>query len=100
MSDIPRELPPTSTFESSPPLAAASPSAFVERAKNLFDRITSEIAKIYVGQDELVLGTLVALFSSGHVLIESVPGLGKTLFVRALGACSVASTAASSLRPT
>ncbi|HEV7222786.1 MAG TPA: MoxR family ATPase, partial [Pirellulales bacterium] len=41
--------------------------------------------KIYVGQDELVLGTLVALFSSGHVLIESVPGLGKTLFVRALG---------------
>ncbi|MEC7450016.1 MAG: MoxR family ATPase, partial [Planctomycetota bacterium] len=31
------------------------------------------------------LGTLVALFSSGHVLIESVPGLGKTLFVRTLG---------------
>ncbi len=41
--------------------------------------------KIFVGQDELVLGTLVALFSNGHVLIESVPGLGKTLFVRALG---------------
>ena len=32
-----------------------------------------------------MLGTLVALFSSGHVLIESVPGLGKTLFVRTLG---------------
>ncbi|MBC7854811.1 MAG: AAA family ATPase, partial [Pirellulaceae bacterium] len=43
------------------------------------------MAKIYVGQDELVLGTLVAMFSSGHVLIESVPGLGKTLFVRTLG---------------
>ena len=53
--------------------------------KRLFDRITSEIGKLYVGQDELVLGTLVALFSSGHVLIESVPGLGKTLFVRTLG---------------
>jgi MoxR-like ATPase len=53
--------------------------------KLLFDRITTEIAKIYVGQDELVLGALVALFSSGHVLIESVPGLGKTLFVRTLG---------------
>jgi MoxR-like ATPase len=53
--------------------------------KRLFDRITTEIAKLYVGQDELVLGTLVALFSSGHVLIESVPGLGKTLFVRTLG---------------
>jgi MoxR-like ATPase len=53
--------------------------------KEIFDRITTEIRKIYVGQDELVLGTLVALFSNGHVLIESVPGLGKTLFVRALG---------------
>jgi MoxR-like ATPase len=53
--------------------------------KRLFDRITAEISKLYVGQDELVLGTLVALFSSGHVLIESVPGLGKTLFVRTLG---------------
>jgi MoxR-like ATPase len=54
-------------------------------SKALFDRIVAEIRKIYIGQDELVLGTLVALFSSGHVLIESVPGLGKTLFVRTLG---------------
>jgi MoxR-like ATPase len=53
--------------------------------RRLFDRMTEEIAKIYVGQDELVLGALTALFSSGHVLIESVPGLGKTLFVRTLG---------------
>ena len=53
--------------------------------KGLFDRITAEVAKVFVGQDELVLGTLVALFSNGHVLIESVPGLGKTLFVRTLG---------------
>ncbi len=85
MSDMPRELPSPSTFEPSPPRTAAAPSAFVERTKSLFDRITGEVAKIYVGQDELVLATLVALFSSGHVLIESVPGLGKTLFVRALG---------------
>jgi len=53
--------------------------------KKLFDRITEEIAKVYIGQDELVMGALVALFSSGHILIESVPGLGKTLFVRTLG---------------
>jgi len=51
----------------------------------LFERITAEVRKIYVGQEELVLGTLVALFSGGHVLIESVPGLGKTIFVRTLG---------------
>ncbi len=54
-------------------------------ARNLFNRMIGEIGKIFVGQDELVLGSLVALFSSGHVLVESVPGLGKTLFVRTLG---------------
>ena len=69
---------------SKPPVVAA-PLVRETPTKRLFDRITSEIAKIYVGQEELVLGTLVALFSGGHVLIESVPGLGKTLFVRALG---------------
>lgn len=69
--------------------ASAEVIPSVEKAdppiKRLFDRITAEVRKIYVGQEELLLGTLVALFSSGHVLIESVPGLGKTLFVRALG---------------
>lgn len=53
--------------------------------RELFDSIRGEVRKLYVGQDELLLGTLTALFSGGHVLIESVPGLGKTLFVRALG---------------
>ncbi len=79
----------------SPARAAGLPQLTLERSmrtdesptptKALFDRILDEIAKLYVGQDELVLGSLVALFSSGHVLIESVPGLGKTLFVRTLG---------------
>ncbi len=68
---------------------AAQPAAWAPAknaaTKQLFDRVAGEIRKIYVGQDELVLGTLVALFSGGHVLIESVPGLGKTLFVRVLG---------------
>lgn len=76
-----------------PPPASAPLSSEMSRVhagrdtptKQLFDRIIDEIGKIYVGQNELVLGTLVALFSSGHVLIESVPGLGKTLFVRTLG---------------
>ena len=53
--------------------------------ERLYESISAEIAKLYVGQDELVLGTLTALFAGGHVLIESVPGLGKTLFVRTLG---------------
>ena len=73
-------IPPVSP--SSPGIAAQTGDGVV---KKLFENIISEIRKVYVGQDELVLGTLVALFSSGHVLIESVPGLGKTLFVRTLG---------------
>ena len=54
-------------------------------AQGIYRRIANEIEKIFVGQEELVQGALVALFSNGHVLIESVPGLGKTLFVRTLG---------------
>lgn len=65
-----------------PPLQIDSRMRLV---RDLFDRIVKELRKIFVGQDELILGTLTALFSSGHVLIESVPGLGKTLFVRTLG---------------
>ena len=61
------------------------PLARDTETRRLFDRITGEISKVFIGQQELVLGSLVALFSSGHVLIESVPGLGKTLFVRTLG---------------
>lgn len=56
----------------------------VAKIREVYDAITAEVAKMYVGQDELVLGTLTALFSGGHVLIESVPGLGKTLFVRTM----------------
>ena len=69
----------------SPSTHVPPPPPEIGKVKELFDRITDEVAKIYIGQDELVLSTLVALFSSGHVLIESVPGLGKTLFVRTLG---------------
>lgn len=57
----------------------------MSRTKELFEAISHELHKLYVGQEELVLSTLVSLFSGGHVLIESLPGMGKTLFVRALG---------------
>lgn len=57
----------------------------IEQVQKLYEQINEQVGKVYVGQSELVLGTLTALFSGGHVLIESVPGLGKTLFVRSLG---------------
>lgn len=48
-------------------------------------RVLAEVNKVYIGQDGLVRGVLAALLADGHVLIESVPGLGKTLLVRAMG---------------
>src|SRR5437763_3382656 len=49
-----------------------------------FQRLRDEIAKVIVGQDDIVEGTLTALIAGGHVLLEGVPGLGKTLLVRTL----------------
>ncbi len=46
--------------------------------------LRAEIGKVIVGHDAIVEGTLIALFSGGHVLLEGVPGLGKTLLVRTL----------------
>jgi MoxR-like ATPase len=70
----------------SPPIVSSHPVSEVHKpTRDLFEAISAEVAKVFVGQKELIQGTLVALFSNGHVLIESVPGLGKTLFVRTLG---------------
>jgi MoxR-like ATPase len=59
-------------------------SADVTRAAELLNTLRGELAKAVVGQAEAVEQTLVALVASGHVLIEGVPGLGKTLLARAL----------------
>ncbi|MCP4007832.1 MAG: MoxR family ATPase [bacterium] len=47
-------------------------------------RIRDEVRKVVIGQDEVIDQVLVGLFAAGHVLIEGVPGLGKTLLARAL----------------
>jgi MoxR-like ATPase len=46
--------------------------------------LRAEIAKVIVGHDAIVEGTLIAVLAGGHVLLEGVPGLGKTLLVRTL----------------
>ena len=57
-----------------------------EAARESLSRVRSEVAKVVVGQDAAVSGLLVALVSGGHVLMEGVPGVAKTLLVRALAA--------------
>jgi len=56
----------------------------LEQFRADFTRLRQEIAKVIVGQDEIVEGALTALIAGGHVLLEGVPGLGKTLLVRTI----------------
>ena len=52
--------------------------------REAYGRLRDELGKVIVGQDEIVDGALTALMGGGHVLLEGVPGLGKTLLVRTL----------------
>ena len=56
----------------------------VELFKTTFLRIREELGKMIVGQQEIIDGVLTAFFAGGHVLLEGVPGLGKTMLVRTL----------------
>jgi MoxR-like ATPase len=55
-----------------------------EQFRKDFATLKAEIGKVVVGHEEIVEGVLMALFAGGHVLLEGVPGLGKTLLVRTL----------------
>ena len=57
----------------------------VQQFKENFNRVETEIHKRIVGQDEVIEGVLLCLFANGHVLLEGVPGLGKTQLVHTLG---------------
>ncbi|RRV20850.1 AAA family ATPase [Stutzerimonas nitrititolerans] len=58
-----------------------------QRASQLAQALRQELHKAVIGQHEVVEGLLTALIAGGHVLVEGVPGLGKTLMVRALARC-------------
>ena len=59
--------------------------ADLQLAVSRFDRVRREIGKIIVGQQDVVDGVLTCLLAGGHVLLEGVPGLGKTTLLRTLG---------------
>jgi MoxR-like ATPase len=54
-------------------------------AVSRLDQVRNEVGKIIVGQREVVDGVLICLVAGGHVLLEGVPGLGKTTLLRTLG---------------
>src|SRR5207253_8650962 len=57
----------------------------LQQAVSTLDSVRQEIGKIIVGQQDVVDGVLICLLSGGHVLLEGVPGLGKTTLLRTLG---------------
>ena len=61
-----------------------TPEDKVSKFLDAQNSLKAEIGKVIVGQDAIVDGTINALFANGHVLLEGVPGLGKTLLVRTL----------------
>jgi len=54
------------------------------RFRRLVDDLREQVGKVIVGMDGVIENTLIALLAGGHVLLEGVPGLGKTLLVRTL----------------
>ena len=61
-----------------------SREARVEAFVNAYGALRTEVEKVIVGHADIISGVLTALFAGGHVLLEGVPGLGKTLLVKTL----------------
>ncbi|WP_411860962.1 AAA family ATPase [Pseudomonas sp. PDM13] len=96
LSDVTPEAPAPVTAAVQPsepapaPAAPAAPSAASsqrQRASQLAQALRQELQKAVVGQTAVIDDVLTALIGAGHVLVEGVPGLGKTLLVRALARC-------------
>lgn len=65
-------------------LANSDDVAIVERLREARQRVKTEMAKVVIGQDEIIDGLLIGLLCRGHILLFGVPGLGKTLMGRTL----------------
>ena len=63
---------------------AEDPKQLIANFRKDFDDLQNEISSIILGQEEVVTATLIALVAGGHVLVEGVPGLGKTLLAKTL----------------
>src|SRR5262245_54371344 len=80
-------MPPApSTSDGQPkPAGDSNPdTAIIERLGEARDRVKLEMAKVVVGQDDIIEALLIGLLCRGHVLLLGVPGLGKTLMARTL----------------
>src|SRR5262245_7081399 len=58
--------------------------AAVQKCEQAYNKLRDELAKVIVGQSEVIEQVLIAMFARGHALLEGVPGLAKTLLVSSL----------------
>ncbi|MBC7772364.1 MAG: MoxR family ATPase [Pyrinomonadaceae bacterium] len=80
-------MPPTPSTASRPQADTRTPEEVrvqCEQFRDTFKKVRAEIGKVMVGHADVIDATLIALFAGGNVLLEGVPGLGKTLLVRTL----------------
>src|ERR1700738_2712690 len=66
---------------------AANDLDAVRKLKDAFNEIKRQLARVIVGQDQVIEELLIALFSRGHCILEGVPGLAKTLMISTLAKC-------------
>lgn len=92
MSDLPSNS-PSDAVSAAGENAAASPVRpmddvqAVDRLREAYATIRAELGRVIVGQEQVIDQLLICLFAQGHVMLEGVPGLAKTLMIRSLAAC-------------
>src|SRR5437762_745492 len=59
----------------------------IKKLRDGFNDIKQQLARVIVGQDQVIEELLIALFSRGHCILEGVPGLAKTLMISTLSKC-------------
>src|SRR5438132_13761215 len=59
----------------------------IRKLRDAFNDIKQQLARVIVGQDQVIEELLIALFSRGHCILEGVPGLAKTLMISTLAKC-------------
>ncbi|WP_106770012.1 AAA family ATPase [Paenibacillus faecalis] len=61
--------------------------SYPEWAPELLERVVKKVGSVIVGHQEQIRLTIIAMLAGGHVLLEDVPGVGKTMLVRSVAAC-------------
>src|ERR1039458_6255490 len=70
--------------EAVPPVIERDPAEVLDQLAPRIRLLQNEMAKVIIGQEEVIMAALYALFSRGHCLLVGVPGLAKTLLVQTL----------------